>query len=237
MRADLVKKNDVSETDKLAALVAPVKDFLLCETPDAWLQQAVSNLDVLLVDHANCEKKAASTALNLIYKYIDFPELLNKLSRLAREELRHFEQVLAIMEQRNITYQHVSASRYAAGLRDGVSASEPHKLVDTLICGAIIEARSCERFAALAPLLDDELAAFYRSLLKSEARHFKDYLKLAKSFLHHTDAIDEGYLNKKTAEMLGREAELITSPDNEFRFHSGVVSNSGVVSDSGARAV
>lgn len=223
MQAGLEKSNDSTETEKLAALVAPVKDFLLCETPEAWLQQAVSNLDILLIDHANCEKKAASTALNLIYKYIDFPELLNKLSRLAREELRHFEQVLAIMKQRNIAYQHVSASRYAAGLRDGVSASEPRKLVDTLICGAIIEARSCERFAALAPLLDDELAAFYRSLLKSESRHFKDYLKLAKSFLLYTDKIGEDYVDRKTAELLRREAELITAPDPAFRFHSGVM--------------
>jgi len=223
LSAKIKKTADTTESNELATLVAPVQEFLLCETPESWLRHAVSNLDILLVDHANCEKKAASTALNLIYKYIDFPELLSKLSKLAREELRHFEQVLAIMKQRDIDYQHISASRYAAGLRDGVNSSEPHKLVDTLISGAIIEARSCERFAALVPLLDDDLAAFYRSLLKSEARHFKDYLKLAKSFVLRRDDIDHDYIDKKTGDMLHKEAELITSPDTEFRFHSGIM--------------
>ena len=206
----------------LSELVAPVKDFLLCETPEVWLQYAVVHQNTLLVDHANCEKKAASTALNLIYKYIEFPELLNKLSRLAREELRHFEQVLAIMKKREVRYEHVSASRYAAGLRKLVSASDPEKLIDTLICGAIIEARSCERFAAIAPLLDRELSEFYQSLLKSEARHFKDYLKLAKIYLTQNKKLDSDYFEEKCSQMLEAEAELICSSDTEFRFHSGV---------------
>jgi tRNA-(ms[2]io[6]A)-hydroxylase len=94
-----------------------IKDFLACETPQAWLDSALDNQDILLVDHANCEKKAASTALNLMYRYVEHHKLLTKLSRLAREELRHFEQVIAIMKRRGVDYPQLSASRYAGELR------------------------------------------------------------------------------------------------------------------------
>ncbi len=190
--------------------------FLRCETPQAWIDKALQNPTILLIDHANCEKKAASTALNLMYRYISSMPLLNKMSRLAREELRHFEQVLAIMQKRDIAYEYVSASRYASELRAPVRPTDPGKLVDTLIVGAIIEARSCERFAALAPHLDSELSEFYRSLLKSEARHFADYLALAQ------DAAGEESIAERIDVFLDLEQTLILSPDKNFRFHSGV---------------
>ena len=196
--------------------VQPIIDFLGSETPAAWIESAIQNQEILLIDHANCEKKAASTALNLMYRYVEFPQLLQKLSRLAREELRHFEQVHAIMRKRNIHYPQLNASRYAGGLRDQVSKQEPMRLVDTLIVGAIIEARSCERFAALAPHLDDELSDFYNSLLKSESRHFMDYLTLAKQ------VADETQVAQRTEALLRFENALIADPDPEFRFHSGV---------------
>jgi tRNA-(ms[2]io[6]A)-hydroxylase len=198
-------------------MLQAIDEFLLCSTPDAWIQQALQHPEILLIDHANCEKKAASTALNLMYRYVDNFELLNKMSRLAREELRHFEQVLAIMQKRRVPYSPVSASRYAAELRKPVRSSEPGKLVDTLIVGAIIEARSCERFARLAPHLDGELQKFYESLLKSEARHFQDYLTLAKKAAGG-QAIDE-----RVMYFLELERELVEMPDAEFRFHSGVM--------------
>src|SRR5690606_1594824 len=156
-----------------------INRFLLCETPAAWIANALAEPALLLLDHANCEKKAASTAIHLMYRYVSDFELLNKMSRLAREELRHFEQVIALMQARGIPYEQISASRYAAELRKPVRTHEPGRLIDTLIVGAIIEARSCERFAKLAPHLADELQKFYLSLLKSVARHFQDYLKLA----------------------------------------------------------
>ncbi|KJS04748.1 MAG: tRNA hydroxylase [Gammaproteobacteria bacterium BRH_c0] len=192
-----------------------IKAFLHCETPDSWIEAALSQQELLLIDHANCEKKAASTALSLMYRYTDDVELLHLMSRLAREELRHFEQVLDIMTARGITYARITASRYAAGLRDQVRPQEPAKLVDTLIAGAFIEARSCERFARLAPLLDEELGKFYTSLLKSEGRHYRDYLNLAKAAAG-TDISD------RIAEMGECERALIQAPDSEFRFHSGV---------------
>ena len=194
-----------------------IQEFLPCQTPDKWLENALDNPALMLIDHANCEKKAASTALNLIYRYIDNFELMNKMSKLAREEMRHFEQVIGIMKRRNIGYQHVSASRYAAGLRDLARTDDPGKLIDVLIIGAFIEARSCERFARLAPYLDAELEQFYTSLLKSEGRHYQDYLGLAKKAAKN-ESIDERIIMFAEA-----ERQLIEQPDTEFRFHSGPV--------------
>jgi tRNA-(ms[2]io[6]A)-hydroxylase len=204
---------------KAATDISHILGFLDCETPRAWVNWAMQNPDILLIDHANCEKKAASTALNLMYRYVEHHKLLNKLSRLAREELRHFEQVIAIMKSRGVDYPQISASRYAGELRKAVRTHEPGRLVDTLLVGAIIEARSCERFAALAPELDEELAEFYLSLLKSESRHFMDYLKLAEEISSKEEVAS------RLPPLLERERELVERPDEEFRFHSGIPNN------------
>lgn len=194
--------------------LTPIREFLACPTPDAWIEAAVQHQDLLLIDHANCEKKAASTALNLMFRYVDRNELLQKMSKLAREELRHFEQVLAFLNAREIPYTHVTASRYAEGLRRHAATHEPDKLVDILIIGAYIEARSCERFAVLAPHLDEELGKFFNSLLRSESRHFRHYLQLAQAYAH-------GPIEERVAQFAEIEADLITRPDDTFRFHSG----------------
>ncbi|MFT6466650.1 MAG: tRNA-(ms[2]io[6]A)-hydroxylase [Halopseudomonas sp.] len=191
-------------------------DFLPCRTPEAWVNQALAHPEELLIDHANCEKKAASTALNLMFRYIDKPLLLQKMSRLAREELRHFEQVTALMQKRGVVYRGLSASHYAQRLRQHVRTVEPGRLVDTLIVGAFIEARSCERFACLAPHLDAELGEFYRSLLKSEARHYQDYLGLARQFA-------EGPIDDRVALFAQLEGLAVIKNDTEFRFHSGAL--------------
>lgn len=194
------------------------EQLLLCATPDAWIQYSLSQQTTLLIDHANCEKKAASTALSMMYRYVQFPELLHKMSRLAREELRHFEQVLALMQQREIEYIQLSSSRYAGELHKLCSRDEPLRLVDALLVGGLIEARSYERFKALAPHLDDELRRFYTSLLQSEKRHFQDYLRLAKecSNLKSED------IAKRLQPLAEKEALLISQADEQFRFHSGV---------------
>jgi len=196
--------------------LSSIYDFLPCRTPAAWVEVAVESLPVLLIDHANCEKKAAATAMSLMHRYTENTVLLNKMSRLAREELRHFEQVIAIMKKRSVAYPQLTAARYAGALRKEVRSAEPGRLVDTLLIGAIIEARSCERFACIAPELDDELAEFYTSLLKSESRHFTDYLKLAEEVASAQE------VNSRLPVLLERERELIESTDTEFRFHSGV---------------
>jgi tRNA-(ms[2]io[6]A)-hydroxylase len=197
-----------------------IHSFLPCTTPEAWLNAAPGQLNTLLIDHANCEKKAASTALHLLYRYIDRTELLAKLSQLAREELLHFEQVVALMRKMGMTYRRLSPSRYASELRSHVRKEEPLRLLDILISGAYIEARSCERFAALATRLLEEketraIGHYYRILLKSERRHYTDYLALAR--LYAAESIEE-----RVAWFGEVERELILSPDAHFRFHSGV---------------
>ena len=152
---------------------------------------------------------------SLLYRYVDQPLLLTKMSQLAREELLHFEQVVKLMEAHGIAYRHLSASRYAEGLRRHVRPADPERLTDILIIGALIEARSCERFARLIPHLDAELAKFYRTLVKSEGRHYEDYLMLAQ---HLSDSPVES----RIAFFVEREAALIQEPDTAFRFHSGV---------------
>ncbi len=196
-------------------LIAPVKNFLLCETPALWLEHAPSQLEILLLDHAHCEKKAASTGLSLIYRYIDKPELLRMMSQLVREEMLHFEQVLDILQKRGIAYQPLTGSGYAGGLHAFANKDEPQRLIDCLIIGAIIEARSCERFHALSACVDKELAQYYRFLLKSESRHFEDYLYLARLY-------DEGDTEARIAFFLEKEKELIEGKDALYRFHSGV---------------
>ncbi len=198
---------------------AAVRAFLLCPTPDVWFAVAASQIDTLLLDHAHCEKKAASTALTLLFRYPDRADLVATLPALAREELLHFEQVSAQMGQRGIAHRHLSAARYAGGLHAAVRSADPQRLVDVLIIGAIIEARSCERFAGMVPVLEAqgeaELARFYASLLRSEARHFEDYLELARR-----EAV--GCIDARVAELLAVEQSLVLAPDVQFRFHSGV---------------
>ncbi len=198
------------------SLIPEIDAFLGCPTPDAWIEAALADQETLLIDHKNCEFKAASTALSLIAKYNTHLDLINMMSRLAREELVHHEQVLRLMKRRGVPLRPVSAGRYASGLRRLVRAHEPVKLVDTLVVGAFIEARSCERFAALVPHLDEELGTFYHGLLKSEARHYQGYLKLAHQYG------DESDIARRVTLVREAEAELIQSPDQELRFHSGI---------------
>jgi len=202
----------------VTAVPQPIADFLRAATPAAWLEEARSHLPELLLDHANCELKAASTALGFLYRYPERQQLAQRMSRLAREELRHFEQVRSIMDDMQVPFQRLSASRYAGQLRDAARREEPDKLLDLLLIGALIEARSCERFAMLAPLLPERLGRFYSGLLASEARHFEHYIAFARS----ETGIEQSELDARLGELQELEAELITQPDAEFRFHSGV---------------
>ncbi|WP_074019264.1 tRNA isopentenyl-2-thiomethyl-A-37 hydroxylase MiaE [Xenorhabdus thuongxuanensis] len=245
-------------------LLAPIYQFLQCETPNQWVEKArqPENLPILLRDHLLCELKAAQSAMFLIRKYAVDPEstdallawfqpyedfaykkigdihslkgknqatkqitarakslysqdLIDKMVLLIKEELHHFYQVLEIMDARGISYDSISASRYAKSLFQHITHHEPYTLVDKLIIGAYIEARSCERFAKLAPHLDEDLGKFYISLLRSEARHYQDYLTLAQSISKEDITERVNYFGQI-------EAELIQTPDHDFKFHSGV---------------
>ena len=191
--------------------------FLDTQTPEEWLDMASERIPEMLLDHANCELKAASTALGFLFRYPDRGALAQRMSRLAREELRHFEQVRSIMDDMGIAFERLSASRYAGGLRDAARPDEPHKLLDLLLIGVLIEARSCERFARVAPRLPERLARFYSGLLASEARHFEHYIAFAKSEC----GVGDASIQQRLGEFKAIEAALISEPDPDFRFHSG----------------
>ena len=206
----------VSRVTSIDAIVSEVQDFLQVCTPEAWVSHALDDLGTLLIDHANCEYKAAATGMSLITKYRDKPRLQCLMARLVREEMLHYEQVLVLMNQWGVDYRPLTASRYAKTLRGAVRSNEDGRLVDTLIVGAVVEARSCERFAALWPRLPTRLGRFYKSLLRSEGRHYQDYLSLAREFADGSD------VEQRLAHFLEIDQTLIETTDEEFRFHSGV---------------
>ena len=195
--------------------LANLIDFLPCETPKEWIEVALQRQDILLINHAYLEKCAARTALNLMFAYPDKPELQHKMSRLAREELVHFEQVMKVIKKRGIVYRGLKPSRYAGLMNVEIRKPSDQRLIDGLIVGALIEARSCERFAKIAPLLDPELEKFYTSLLKSEARHYQDYLTLAQTY-------SKTPIDDRIEVFREIERAAILSEDERFRFHSGV---------------
>lgn len=202
--------------------------ILLAATPDAWLDYAVDHLPELLVDHANCEKKAASTALALIFAYPEDSALCLALSRLAREELRHFEQVERLMRAGGYVFERQKPGRYAAAMRAAASTSEPHRKLDLMLCGALIEARSCERFQRLATRLEEPLGSFYEQLARSEARHHELYIDFARAAARdmtpaHGPADREITWRARLEQLARIEAALVMTPDVAFRFHSGPV--------------
>jgi len=190
---------------------------LSTETSEAWVRQATSSVEDLLLDHAHCEKKAASTAINLIFRYPEHSALLKPLSALAREELAHFELVLSHLEARGVSYARQKPSAYAGLLMREVRQEEPCKLLDTLLCCALIEARSCERMSKLAEAFegqDEELAKLYRGLLASEARHHSTYVDLALSYF------EEAEVWSRLRRLSEHEGEVLRVPAEELRMHS-----------------
>ena len=186
---------------------------LRAETDPDWAARAVLAIDLILIDHAHLEKKAASTAINLIFRYPEQTALMRPLSELAREELDHFEQVLTVLESRGIRFAKLAPSPYMARLTEIVRKEEPHRLLDTLIACAFIEARSCERMKVLAAHLQGGLQTFYESLLASEARHHRTYLDLAES-------IFATEVSSRVAEIADHEALVIAGVPKEPRLHN-----------------
>jgi tRNA-(ms[2]io[6]A)-hydroxylase len=194
---------------------ATAGDILRAATPRAWVDAALKDLPTLLVDHANCEKKAASTALALIFAYPEDRSLAVALSRLAREELKHFEQVERLMKKLDVPHVRMKPGRYAGELRKLVRTHDPKRKLDLLIVHALIEARSCERFRLLSERLPAEVRDLYEQLERSEARHFEIYLEFARR------EFEAGEIAARLELISAREAELATEPDPALRFHSG----------------
>ena len=188
---------------------------LASTTDPGWVDRVLAHVDELLVDHAHCEKKAASTALSLVFKYPQHAALLPALSRLAREELGHFERVLAHLAARGVAFRHLVPSPYAAELMKAVDPREPARAVDTLLCLALIEARSCERMRLLAAAVDDAaLARLWRGLVASEARHHRTYVDLA------TGLAPAPVVHARLAEIARHEAAVLAAAPSMPRFHA-----------------
>jgi len=191
---------DKESGDALLAWLKPFEDLIYKREGDWKALPAKNNLTKAIIPKSNSSYGQ---------------ELIDKMVLLIKEELHHFYQVLEIMSEYSIEYRSITPCRYAKGLLRHVKTFEPDALVDKLIIGAYIEARSCERFAKLAPLVDKRLGDFYMSLLRSEARHYQDYLSLAQDI----SAVD---ITERVKYFGNIEAELILSPDDDFKFHSGV---------------
>lgn len=201
---------------------------LRSQTGAQWGAWALAHLDEILLDHAHCEKKAASTAINLIFRYTHYQVLMEPLSQLAREELEHFEQVLGHLRRRGTAFVRLQPSPYAARLMEVCRKQEPERAIDTLLCCAMIEARSCERMqrvhAALAEQCehgsadaDPALTELYASLLASEARHHRTYVDLARALA----LVSEAELRARLDQVATHEAEVVASSATEPRLHNG----------------
>jgi tRNA-(ms[2]io[6]A)-hydroxylase len=184
-------------------------------TTERWLTQVSARLDELLIDHAHCEKKAAGVAMNLLFAYVDEVELVRAMSAIVQEELSHFHLVLDLLERRGIRFRKIPASKYAGRLHALANKQEPMRAVDRLLIAALIEARSCERFALLRDqLADRELADFFGSLFESEARHHSTYVRLAKLFA------SEERVAARLEELALQEAQIIEPGEDLPRIHS-----------------
>lgn len=184
-------------------------------TPSDWLDQVQGNLEDLLLDHAHCEKKAASTAMNLIFAYVDRADLVRELSAIVAEELEHFRMCLDLIEARGIRWRRLRPSRYGSRLAALVRTEEPGRAVDRLLVAGLIEARSCERFGLLRDRLADRtLAEFYGGLFAAEARHHGTYVRLARHF-----ATEEEVL-ARLEELAAAEADIVAQREPVARMHS-----------------
>jgi tRNA 2-(methylsulfanyl)-N6-isopentenyladenosine37 hydroxylase len=182
---------------------------------ERWLAQVRENLPEILIDHAHCEKKAAGTAMNLLFSYVERTEFVRELSEIVREELEHFELVLDLLKRRGIRFKKITPSSYGAKLHTLISKQEPQKAVDRFLVAGLIEARSCERFDLLRQHIEDEeLRQFYDSLFESEARHHSCYVRLAKHFM------SEEKVMKRLADFSATEAAIIAEGDPLPRMHS-----------------
>lgn len=188
---------------------------LVTPTSDDWITQAIANLDTILLDHSQCERKAAGVALNLIFRYPSSIKLVRMLTAVAREELEHFEQVNQWLERRGISFAPLSPPPYGAGLKAQIRPQELHRMLDSLLISGLIEARSHERLGLLATYCPEpDLSKFYRGLMASEARHFGTYWILADTYF------ERSVFTKRLEELAEVESQLLQNLHPEPRIHS-----------------
>ena len=201
-------------TDTATQAATRVK-FLVEPTSTAWVELALSNLDEILLDHSHCERKAASAALNLMFRYPSAQKLVKMLTAIAKEELEHFEQVNRWLDKRGVPLAPLNAPPYGGKLKALVRRNEPERMLDFLLVSGLIEARSHERLGLLAEHIPDpDLAAFYRGLMASEARHYGAYWVLADTYY------DREQVTQRLEELAAAESEILSTLHPEPRIHS-----------------
>ena len=184
-------------------------------TSQRWLAQVDGNLEEILVDHAHCEKKAAGTAMNLLFAYVEFEELSREMVEIVNEELEHFTMVLDLLSSRGIKFRKIIPGSYGRKLHSLIRKGEPERAIDRFSIAGLIEARSCERFGLLRKSVKDkELAAFYGGLFESEARHHSTYLRLARLFA------DDATVLARLDKLAAAEAAIVKKGDLLPRMHS-----------------
>jgi tRNA-(ms[2]io[6]A)-hydroxylase len=194
---------------------SPTIKFLQQPTSEAWVEQAIAHLDTILLDHSQCERKAAGVALNLIFRYPSSAKLVRSLTAIAQEELEHFEQVNQWLDRRGIALAPLTPPPYGAALRAEVRRQEPHRQLDSLLVAGLIEARSHERLGLLGQHCPEpELAAFFRGLMASEARHYGLYWTLATTYFERNE------VNQRLQELAAVESALLATLHPEPRIHS-----------------
>jgi tRNA 2-(methylsulfanyl)-N6-isopentenyladenosine37 hydroxylase len=200
----------------MTSIVAPATiKFLKQPTSKVWIEQAIAHLDIILLDHSHCERKAAGVALSLMFRYPAHEKLVRQLTAIAQEELEHFELVNQWLEKRGIAMAALPAPPYGASLNAHIRKPEPERLLDTLLVAALIEARSHERLGLLAQHCPDaELAKFYRTLMASEARHYGIYWVLANTYC------EPEAVTMRLEALSAIESDILATLHPEPRIHS-----------------
>ena len=190
-------------------------NLLVTATSEDWIEQAINNLEIILLDHSHCERKAAGVALNLMFRYPSYASLVRKLTAIAQEELEHFEQVNQWLDKWGIPLAPLNSPPYGAKLKAQIRHQEPDRLLDSLLISALIEARSHERLGLLGEYCPDpQLAQFYRGLMASEARHYGIYWLLAADYFERT------VIEQRLETLAALESEILANLHPEPRIHS-----------------
>ena len=188
--------------------------MLRSKPPESWLSKVLANLDAVLVDHAHLERKAAQSALKL-QRYQQLAGSLPELTEIAIEELEHFNLMLKILDERGIALGLGISSPWISGIMNTVRKGRNEQVIDHLLCAAMIEGRSCDKFQILSEALvpvDAPLAKFYASLVESEGNHYAAYLLMAKQ-------VDESETNRRLDFYLDLDAELVQKPNDLHILH------------------
>jgi tRNA-(ms[2]io[6]A)-hydroxylase len=191
---------------------------MLClqtDTNPEWIDIAAQHPIEILIDHAHCEKKAASNAISMITRYPEKDTLVQEMITIIQEETEHFERVVKLLREKGYSLTKDKGSMYAQKLSKHIRKEEPCKLLDFLLVDALIEARSCERFSVLynSDKIPEELRTLYRELFESEAGHYRTFTDIAREYFPKEE------VRERLHELAKAEAEIVKSLPNNPTMH------------------